>query len=427
MAVRAAIDGGMQQPVPSEPSAPPRAPTTAVSPRRSKRDWAARLGVTLMAVLPALVCWNGKNDDLDLYYRWANELFAGKVPYRDFPVEYPPATLPLFALPRLLFAGAKGYVVAFMAMIWGFDLVQKRLIWQRCGARRGLALFLHTAAGGALYFTYLKRFDVALACLMALGWDALWRAPGRWRSWGLWGAGVLLKLIPVFLAPLWAWQAWRRSGSLTRALAGAAAGLGTVLAGFGAAAAWAGPKAWDWLTYHQARGLQAASTYTAVAMLKQGLGQPLKTVFVYGAAHLAGPWSEHMARLSPLWMAGAVGLTCLRMARHMDHEAGHWRAGTAVLVAVLLTSKVYSPQFSAWLVPFMTLAAVRSERLDWPLMLGLLAVTGLTAELFPGEYGIMKGIAHKQLALVARSASLLTLWAYLLATPRGLSSRSTCR
>ena len=35
-------------------------------------------------------------------------------------------------------------------------------------------------------------------------------------------------------------------------------------------AAWAGPEAWSWLTYHQARGLHVGSSYTALAIRRSG-------------------------------------------------------------------------------------------------------------------------------------------------------------
>ena len=408
----------MQEPLPA--LCPPTSSASPAPLRPAAPRWLWPLGVALLAALPMVAPWNGKYFDLDSYYTWATALFAGQVPYRDFQLEYPPATLPLFALPRLLFHSRRGYVVAFMFLMWAFDLGQKRLLWRRCGERRLLALALHSIAGTMLYFTYFKRFDVALAFCMLCGWDALWRAPGRLQSWGIWGLGVLLKLMPVFLAPLWAWQAWRRSGSLGRACAGALFGLLTVAAGFAAAAAWAGPQAWGWLTYHQDRGLQVGSTYTALEILRYGVGHSFEWSFTYGAAHLLGPWSAQMARWSPLFMGVAVAVTGLRMAPSMHSEAGHWRAATATIMAVILTSKVYSPQFTAWLVPFLVVAALRSGRLDWPLILGLLALVGFTAEVYPGEGALLAGAHHKQWALVARASLLLTLWGYLLATPGGL-------
>ena len=39
--------------------------------------------------------------DTPVYQRYGNAIADGKVPYRDFEVEYPPGALPVFALPGL--------------------------------------------------------------------------------------------------------------------------------------------------------------------------------------------------------------------------------------------------------------------------------------------------------------------------------------
>ena len=52
-------------------------------------------------------------DDADLYYLYATEIQEGKVPYRDFRVEYPPLALPLFLAASLLVNDVAGFKVAF--------------------------------------------------------------------------------------------------------------------------------------------------------------------------------------------------------------------------------------------------------------------------------------------------------------------------
>ncbi|MDQ3103300.1 MAG: hypothetical protein M3Q53_05620, partial [Actinomycetota bacterium] len=40
--------------------------------------------------------------DIPVYETYGNAIESGKLPYRDFRLEYPPAALPVFALPALL-------------------------------------------------------------------------------------------------------------------------------------------------------------------------------------------------------------------------------------------------------------------------------------------------------------------------------------
>ena len=44
----------------------------------------------------------GQNHDTVVYQGYALEMRAGKLPYRDFPVVYPPGGLPMFLSPTYL-------------------------------------------------------------------------------------------------------------------------------------------------------------------------------------------------------------------------------------------------------------------------------------------------------------------------------------
>src|SRR5262249_21230742 len=56
-----------------------------------------------------------------LYYDYASRAMAGHVPYRDFLVEYPILTFPVFLVPRLFVSDFASYCVAFGAEMWLFD------------------------------------------------------------------------------------------------------------------------------------------------------------------------------------------------------------------------------------------------------------------------------------------------------------------
>src|SRR5258705_11470628 len=87
---------------------------------------AARGGARLLSsqhmVIGALVgaflaCWAGlmslrlttNASDAALYFRYGELIRHGLVPYRDFTLEYPPASTVVFALPALFASCARGY------------------------------------------------------------------------------------------------------------------------------------------------------------------------------------------------------------------------------------------------------------------------------------------------------------------------------
>src|SRR5438093_2467445 len=61
--------------------------------------------------------------DTPVYQQYGNLIADGRVPYRDFAVEYPPGALPMFALPGLASPGhdqqvSEGFRRTFQTLMW---------------------------------------------------------------------------------------------------------------------------------------------------------------------------------------------------------------------------------------------------------------------------------------------------------------------
>src|SRR4051794_40652745 len=150
--------------------------------------------------------------DTPVYQRYGNAIADGKIPYRDFDLEYPPGALPMFALPGLAEPG-EGQDVSP-----AFRRTFETLMWL-CGALSLAAMAVALAAlrrrpaavWGALGFAalaplalgsvYLSRFDLWPAALAAAGIAAL--VAGRLRiGHAVLGLGAAAKLYPGVLIPL---------------------------------------------------------------------------------------------------------------------------------------------------------------------------------------------------------------------------------
>src|SRR5438132_475729 len=64
----------------------------------------ALLAVALVT-LPGIAQWHAL--DLSIYYQDSLQLLRGRIPYRDFALEYPPLALLPFVLPRLATFGLR--------------------------------------------------------------------------------------------------------------------------------------------------------------------------------------------------------------------------------------------------------------------------------------------------------------------------------
>jgi len=63
--------------------------------------WAVAAAVVLFAV-SCIVLWRAPIDgDVVELHGYGHNVLSGQVPYRDFSLEYPPGSIPLFTLPAL--------------------------------------------------------------------------------------------------------------------------------------------------------------------------------------------------------------------------------------------------------------------------------------------------------------------------------------
>ena len=160
--------------------------------------------------------------DTPVYQRYGNAIADGKVPYRDFAVEYPPGALPMFALPGLAEPGKNQQVSA------GFRRAFETLMWM-CGAvallamavvlrvlRRSdlnvwAALCFAAVAPLLLGSVILSRFDLWPAAICVAALAAL--VSNRLRlGHALLGLGITAKLFPVVFVPLGVAYVWKRAG-----------------------------------------------------------------------------------------------------------------------------------------------------------------------------------------------------------------------
>jgi hypothetical protein len=100
-------------------------------PTLERAIWAAAFAIVLFA-LSWTVLHHGFYEhrqiiDTPVYQHYGNLIADGKVPYRDFELEYPPGALPMFALPGLAKHGQGQDVTP------GFRRTFETLMWL-CGA-----------------------------------------------------------------------------------------------------------------------------------------------------------------------------------------------------------------------------------------------------------------------------------------------------
>ena len=371
----------------------------------------------------------GRNFCDPWFYHYAGEFAAGRLPYRDVPVEYPPVTMALLllaALPLLPFSSiaprpdpafAPGfthlphpnpgrylaYGVSFACVMLVIDALT---LWLVCvagrryvrgdatGLRSGLLYLVLVVLSGAL----LQKFDLvigtlALAAVVAVlaGQDAL--------GYACVALGALVKGFPILMLPALVVLQLHRSSR--RSVMGAAQGeRRAVLTGLGwfagVVAAWtlgvvlfAGWRpVLHTIGYHTNRGAEIESLYANGMLLLgwlPGMGvwtrfnpSDLSRVVVSSYDGVIGPLSDVLLVvlvaivMAALWRA-AVGSQ--RMKRRVEMSAQLGLAGaSALLLTFLVSFRALPAHYVLVVLPLAAVLRLPHPRLQTLWMVGIIGV-----------------------------------------------------
>jgi uncharacterized membrane protein len=337
--------------------------------------------------------------DVAGYYEYATKMGNGQVPYRDFFVEYPPGALVTFYLPSLLSDNITEYGTAFALEMLLFDIVGLLLVLG-LGKRLRLSpwscLVGYTLAMVSIGSIVVQRFDMVPAAI-TLGAVYTFSRGNYKTAWAILAVGTMTKLFPGLLAPFFLIYQFRRGG--LRAIVPSAATFAAVT--LLVAAPFMVLNSHDFIasfTVQSQRSLQLESTYSSLLLLGDSLGlvsaQPVQGSISYDiVSPLAGPLARYSLVFMGLGLLVVYGFywrncrSLSRSSRRFGPDAASLadilNYSFAALVVLLVTSKVFSPQFIVWLYPLFPLVNGRFRSTIW---ITFLTVSCLTWYLYPLHY-----------------------------------------
>ncbi len=326
----------------------------------------------------------------------AMKVLTGQLPYFDFAVEYSPPITLVQCLPSLFTDTYAGYGWIFAAEMLVLDII---MLFVLARAARALGrtefsvLALYTLAVIILGPIIVNRHDI-LPSVITMAAAALFIDRRTTLGWALLGLAAATKLYPAFIAPLFfIFQFTRRQD---RALVKGLVAFAVVIIAVYLPVYLIDRESFSYIfTYHFQRGLHADSTGGGFLFLADVAG--LTTVgagLSYGSWNLIAPAAEKIAALSMyitvLLVLAVYLLYIIRTSRQqntgqVDATAGSRQLMLFILVtllAVIVTGKVFSPQYFVWLLPFVSLTLPDRKV---PLVL-FLAAALLTQINFPYMY-----------------------------------------
>jgi len=299
--------------------------------------------------------------DVHLYQGFADAVFDGRVPYRDFFLEYPPGALAVFLPPAA--AGSGHYNAAFktlMALCGCATLVLVALLLVRLRVsvlRLWTAVLLVALSPIALGPISLNTYDAWPALLTVAALVAV--LSGRPTvALALLGAAFASKVYPVVLLPPALAFVWRTGGRevALRALGAFAATVAVIVTPF---LALAPHGLGESFRAQAARSLQVESLGGALLAAANWLGWYTATV-VHRTGRaisydLTGSLPRAFAVASSVAQVLAVVTVAWLYARGGDQPRRLATSFAAAVAGFLAFTRFFSPQYLVWLIPFIAL------------------------------------------------------------------------
>jgi hypothetical protein len=297
----------------------------------------------------------------DVYYyrQIGRRIVDGEIPYHDFYLEYPPGSIPVFAVPSLL--SQAHYFLAFKLLMTLCAVVAAAAavaVLERVGAgssTRVRAVVLIGLAPLALGPLFLNRYDLWPAALVALSLLALVADRPR-LAFAVLAVATVAKIYPLAVVPVAAVHVLRGRGrdELVRALA--------VFVGVGLLSvvpfAFFGFGGLGYSFYVQAtRDLQVESlgAQLLVAAGHLGVYHPTAVTGAPGSQNLIGRAADAVGFLSSAIEVVALLFVAWLYRRGRNDPQRLLLAVAAAVVAFIAFGKVLSPQYLVWLIPLVPL------------------------------------------------------------------------
>ena len=355
--------------------------------------------------------------DTPVYQGYGDAIAAGQVPYRDFDLEYPPASLVVFAAPTLV---GGDYDRAFDLLMLACALATVVFVAVALGAlgaspgRLAAGVAFVALAPLAVGSLLLTRFDLWPAALTAAALAAL--VSGRARlALGALALAVAAKLYALVLVPLALIYVARRDGGRE---AGIAAGVfAVVLAAIFLPFLAVAPDGVLASFERQAgRPLQIESLGSSLLLGAHRLGlYDAQVVSSHGSQNLAGALPDALATAQSAVQVAAIVAVWIAFTRRRDGTGQLVAASAAVVVAFVAWGKVLSPQFLVWLVPLVPLVGGGAGLTAGALLAASLVLTQLW---FPFRYWDVVALEQPLWLVVARNLVLVALFSVLFAATR---------
>lgn len=317
--------------------------------------------------------------DVYLYSTWTILLNERQFPVGDAFWQYPPGAGVLFALagvagPNPIIGFVLLAVLADAAILTLLIAASLRVHRDRYSPASLWGPWAWVIGGMAIGPIMLARFDL-FPTLFAVA--ALLLVPRPWLSGMAAGIGSMLKVWPaLILVALPRRAMWR----------GILAAVAVTVTCTLLISVWADGGI-SFLGEQGERGLQIESLGAAPFVIAGALGAPQQVVLRYGAFEIVMPGAITIGLAITALGLALIGVIALQRLRGRLETVAPGDIAIALVLVSVATSRVFSPQYSVWIVGVAAAASVDPRSRLRRVTITLIAMSALTAVLFPWLYG----------------------------------------
>ena len=360
----------------------------------------------------------GINSDLGTQKAYVGMAVAGRVPFRDFFLEYPPLVFLYSGIPAIFDQSLQSYLATFRVLSCAVDCGIFALVLRttKGSASQCLLYIVGTTVLGSIIY---DRIDIVLGAMLVAAVVSLLYGRDNLFKLAI-GTGIAFKLIPVIFLPMILAREWKK---VDRRLFRACSLLALPMLLSFDVLMLLGARNFDKLfEYHARRPIQLESGPASAAMILMMFGAPGHVTGGYGSWNLAAPYGTWLVMGAALLLAavcaGSAVMVLRRRSRWHGQEtvpqqgdASFVLLMAAVLAAAMALSKVLSPQYFLFLLPVLVLLPVPRDRsaaiANWLLIAAIYILTGL---IFPWWYSDLVALKPAaEFVLIARNELLVVL------------------
>ncbi len=400
---------------------------------------AAVLALTAVAFIAwaLIVDYDGEAVRCNLPY--ANAIFDGVAPYTpcgDLKWEYPPFAYLLLLPPRIFTSDPSMYMALYAVEALAFAVIGLKLLMKmasRTNVSMSLIVVTYILSIALLHRFIYDRFDIIVA-VVALAAVYFFLTNRYFAASAFLVLGIFMKIYPAVLAPVIALCLVNRRQYRDLAVQAAFCIIlcGALMAPF---LLMAPDNAWNFVFYHEDRGLHVESVAGSFLLLGDVLGLCDTDVSsTFGSWNINGVTSDMLTTASMAIMAAGVIFSLAlyfvkdRRCPDQEKEALFMLACAAVLTSFVILNKVFSAQYVIWLLmAYLPLAMCLSPEGSRRLCAATLVLIALTMVMVFFYNDLWDAGPTGVVALVVRNivllAMLVLLWKRMLkadvATPSG--------